>query len=297
MSEYLPGNLQERLKELREINGYSQDSLADTIGVYRTTYGRIESGSTKTINSDILIKLSELYNVSTDYILGISDVPEKTYYDIGELGLSVEAAKNLLTKNACPAVVDYLLRNDKFILATRELNTYFSGVATWAFKTSNSLYDFSYDLITEHINGGRLPRDKDVNALQKQLKAKKVPTDSFQLTRIQAQFATAIREIKHQVAEEVKEYTTQNLTSDVINTVREEINSHGDLLEYSYEDRKRFVIDAVKVAVKKDSDYSEEFSERIDQGIEVIMSEIIDIWKRSLPQKKEKTTETTNCAG
>ncbi len=52
-------------------------SLAtDKLGIDKSTYGRMESGATKTVSSDILIKLSELYNVTTDYILGISDVPE-----------------------------------------------------------------------------------------------------------------------------------------------------------------------------------------------------------------------------
>lgn len=282
MGEYLPGTLQERLKELRQAHGFdTMQALAEVLGVNKTTYSRIEKGVTSTINSDMLVQLSKLYNVSTDYILGISNVPEKTYYDIGELGLSVEAAKNLLTKKANPVVIDYLLRNDKFLYATKELNTYFSDVATMAFKASNSLYGFSYDLIIEYINGGKIPRDKDVASLQKELKAKRVPAESYQLTSIQAQFMTAVREIKRQVSSEVKDYTSKNFSSEVIETVRGEINKHGDLLDYSYEDRKRFVIDAVKVAVLNDSDYSAEFTERLDRGIEVIMSEIIDLWKRN----------------
>ena len=38
MGEYLPGNLQDRLRELREANGYnSQYKLAEKIGVDRRT--------------------------------------------------------------------------------------------------------------------------------------------------------------------------------------------------------------------------------------------------------------------
>ena len=106
MGEYLPGNLQERLRELREANGYkSREKLAEVIGVNKTTYSRIENGSTKTISSDILLKLAELYKVPTDYILGLSNTPENTMYDIKELGLSVEAAKNLYLKNGYKVVV------------------------------------------------------------------------------------------------------------------------------------------------------------------------------------------------
>ena len=64
MKEYLPGNLQERLRKLREANGYgTRQELADKLGIDKSTYGRMESGATKTVSSDILIKLSELYKV------------------------------------------------------------------------------------------------------------------------------------------------------------------------------------------------------------------------------------------
>ncbi len=126
MGEYLPGNLQERLRELREANGFkSREKLAEVIGVNKTTYSRIENGSTKTISSDILMKLADLYKVPTDYILGLSDTPENTRYDIKELGLSVEAAKNLYSKKVDPRVINELLINDKFAMATKMMATYF----------------------------------------------------------------------------------------------------------------------------------------------------------------------------
>ena len=128
MGEYLQGNLQERLRELREANGFkSREKLAEVIGVNKTTYSRIENGSTKTISSDILIKLADLYKVPTDYILGLSDTPENTGYDIKELGLSVEAAKNLYSGKVDSRVINELLMNDKFAVATKMMATYFSG--------------------------------------------------------------------------------------------------------------------------------------------------------------------------
>ena len=119
MGEYLPGNLQERLRELREANGFkSREKLAEVIGVNKTTYSRIENGSTKTISSDILLKLADLYKVPTDYILGLSDTPENTGYDIKELGLSVEAAKNLYSGNTYFLLPSYNhnVSSDSFII-------------------------------------------------------------------------------------------------------------------------------------------------------------------------------------
>lgn len=281
MSEYLPGNLKERLRELREAHGYkTRQELAEVLGVNKSTYGRFESGETKTVNSEILIKLARLYNVTTDYILGISDIPERTYYDIGELGLSVQSATNLLSNRASQPTIDYLLKNEKFLSATHYMETYFSNVFADTVMKSNSVYDFSFDLTTEYIKEKKIPRDKDISNLRKTLKASKIQPETYQLSRIQNQVMAAVKEIKRLVSDEATDYTNQQFNSEVLKTVKAEIDKHGDLSEYSYEEKKAFIIEAVQTAVKRKSDYSEDMSERIDKTIEIMLGSIIDIWKK-----------------
>ena len=282
MREYLPGNLQERLRELREANGYAtRQELADVLGIDKSTYGRMENGATKTVSSDILIKLADLYNVSTDYILGISDVPERTYYDIGELGLSVKSAGNLYEKKADPRVVNELLMNEKFLVATRQLATYFSDVASVAFQSCNALYDFSFDLTTEMIDRGRLPKDKDMTALRKQLKACKVPAESFQLTRIENQIMSAVREIKKKVAEDVKEHAGKDFTSEILGAVKEEFAGQGEMCGLSYEEKMECVSTAVKIGIRKNTKLTEEEIQQMDRAIEKMLPELVNLWKNN----------------
>ena len=59
------------LKSLREKYGYTQEYVADYVGVSTKRYGQYERGAHFT--TDVLIKLKELYNTSTDYILGLED--------------------------------------------------------------------------------------------------------------------------------------------------------------------------------------------------------------------------------
>ena len=65
-------NTPQRLRELREKSGMTPQQVANAIGVDRTTITKYETGGSKPTRS--LQKLAELYNVSTDYILG-NDVP------------------------------------------------------------------------------------------------------------------------------------------------------------------------------------------------------------------------------
>lgn len=62
-----------RIRELRKNLGLSQEALAKELGTAQQAVSRMENNAYD-IPSDILIKISGNYNVTTDYILGISDV-------------------------------------------------------------------------------------------------------------------------------------------------------------------------------------------------------------------------------
>lgn len=62
----------ERLKSLRKKCGYTQVSLAETLGVSKGTVAMWETGK-RTPNFETLIRLSDLFDVRTDYILGKSN--------------------------------------------------------------------------------------------------------------------------------------------------------------------------------------------------------------------------------
>lgn len=62
----------ERLKSLRKKSGYTQVSLAETLGVSKGTVAMWETGK-RTPDFETLIRLSDLFDVRTDYILGKSN--------------------------------------------------------------------------------------------------------------------------------------------------------------------------------------------------------------------------------
>lgn len=275
----MQGTLQQRMRELREARDYSQAKVAGILGIDKASYGRMENGTTRTVNSDVLTGLANLYDVSSDYLLGISDVPQKTYYDLKALGLSVEAAASLLTKNANQEVVDALLRNENFLEATRLMATYFSEIAVIAFATGNSLYDFSYDLATEFINRGRIPKNSETDALRARIKSKRAKAEPMELNNIRKYFMSAVDEIKKETGSEVREYAKGKFTSEILAAVRAEIERRGDPLALPFEQRKRNVIESVKAGLRKNPDVYDEYGERLDEAVEVIMPALFDLWK------------------
>ena len=67
-----------RIKDLREDGDKTQAEIAASIGLYTTTYQRYERGE-REIPLDIAIRLAEYYNVSLDYIAGLTVSPRALF--------------------------------------------------------------------------------------------------------------------------------------------------------------------------------------------------------------------------
>lgn len=61
-----------RIRDLREDRDLSQHEIAKVIKTTQQHYSKIETGKSD-INGEKLILLSKFYNVSVDYILGLTD--------------------------------------------------------------------------------------------------------------------------------------------------------------------------------------------------------------------------------
>ena len=63
-----------RVYDLREDHDYTQKAVAEYLGIHPNVYRRYEKG-TRTFPLEQIIRLADFYNVSTDYLLGRTDVP------------------------------------------------------------------------------------------------------------------------------------------------------------------------------------------------------------------------------
>ena len=64
-----------RIRDLREDHDLKQRQVAEYLRCSQQVYSNYELGQ-RDIPTDILIKLSGFYNVSVDYILGITENPK-----------------------------------------------------------------------------------------------------------------------------------------------------------------------------------------------------------------------------
>lgn len=65
----------QRMRNLREDNDKTQQQIADYLGTSQTMYARYERGANE-LPIYHLLALCKYYNVSSDYILGLSNIKQ-----------------------------------------------------------------------------------------------------------------------------------------------------------------------------------------------------------------------------
>lgn len=65
-----------RLKDIREDNDLTQADIAEFLQTTKQQVSKWENGI-QIIGVDKIIKLAKYYNISADYILGLTDIPKK----------------------------------------------------------------------------------------------------------------------------------------------------------------------------------------------------------------------------
>lgn len=64
-----------RLRDLRNDKNLTQKEIADVLGIDQRVYSNYETGE-REISMRLVVKLTDYYNTSTDYLLGRTNAPK-----------------------------------------------------------------------------------------------------------------------------------------------------------------------------------------------------------------------------
>lgn len=230
MAEYLPGTTGERITELREGAGLTIEELAAKIGINATTLGRMEKGQTQKIGNDVLTALAREFNVSTDFLLGLTSVPDRKNYDIGELGLSAQAARNLYTRKINTDVLNRLLEHPKFATLTAMIAQYLDDTFAAGVAVQNQVLSSMSDLL---LGMGQNEPEQGAAAREaaRAVSLSKVPLRQAELTKIQNTFMTILREMKQNAGSNLE--PSKSVTKEIIEKMMAELNKGQEALSPS----------------------------------------------------------------
>ncbi|AKT46467.1 hypothetical protein ADJ67_01280 [Eubacterium sulci ATCC 35585] len=81
--------LQERLKDLRVAHNLNLEELAKLTGISKSALGNYENDDYKEINHGNSVTLTQFYNVSTDYLLCLTENKCTLNYRVGAKNPSI----------------------------------------------------------------------------------------------------------------------------------------------------------------------------------------------------------------
>ena len=197
---YLPGKIRDRIQDLMKSNKVTQAELATRIGCSESMLSRFISGKTDKLGDENIIRIARVFNVSTDFLLGEVDIPDRLNYDISELGLSVQAARNL---------VNALLENPEFANTTNLISGYLDDELAKGFAAQNQLYATVAGMLR-----GQPDAVDDIKKLQ-------TPVYQADLTAIQRSFMAAVQAVKKEVGNDLS--ANRELTSQAVKKIYAEL--------------------------------------------------------------------------
>lgn len=194
---FLPGDLRTRIVDLMKYHKISQADLAVKIGVTESTLNRFLTGKVEKLGHEQVLRLARTFQVSTDFLLGLTEIPDRKNYEISELGLSVEAAKNLYLGKVQSDVVNRLLESPRFAEVTYLIGQYLDDTLAEGYALQNQMMTTLRSMLM-----GAVRTDATVQAAR-EVNRLKVPPYQADLTTIQNQFMAAVREVKQEVGNDL----------------------------------------------------------------------------------------------
>ena len=206
-----------RLSNLRKDHDLSQKQLADQLHVTHSQISRIESGETKNPNISIVIDAARFFHVSTDYLLGITQITSPKSYDISELGLSEEAVTRLITRRIDVDILNRLLEHEHFPKLCIMIRNYFDDTIAEGIMARNKVIDFAVDQLTDLMTAKPSKR-KEIIKNKQFLSSQKIGANEADIEKIKIQFMAILRDIKSGIQK--KEPTKAVATAEAVQMIR-----------------------------------------------------------------------------
>lgn len=226
--EYLPGCIRDRIVDLKRTHNVTNKTIAEKTGLSESLLSRIESGKQQTVSDDVVLKLARFFGVSTDFLLGRTNVPDKKNYTIEELGLSAQAARSLYTGSVDVNVVNRLLAEPEFATLTLMIADYFDDSYATAIATQNQIHQSTAELFSRIAREDKQRRQR-ATSLAKQARAQCTPLYKTELAQMCTQFEKAMKAIKKDLPDKAGE--AKAMTKQAFDHMLEVLTKNGNALD------------------------------------------------------------------
>lgn len=259
---YLPGTPGEIIGDLRTKMGLTKLKLSQTTGIPQSQLSRIESGKITHISSDILIKLAKAFNVSTDYILGLTTVRSPKNYDISELGLSEKAVKAIISRKIDVDILNQLLKHKNFPYLIYMIKAYFDNSIADGIAARNDIINMATSTLADFMKDN--PKHKsEVQQDIRLLKSQKLGEHEAELDKIKNTFVAILKDIQKNIDRE----TPPPITEEIFKKMKNEL-SDKPMSEITTDDISNVVMNMLQQSIPMNNDNSDAMKNMIKSILE-----------------------------
>ena len=222
---FLPGTIGQRLSDLCTAAGITTKELSEKTDLEYSTLSRIKNDKNQKVAHEVVLKLARFFNVSTDFLLGLTDIPDKKNYTAEELGLSADAVKNLYTGAVDNRVADLLLSSPEFATLTAMLADYFDENKASVIAVQNQIHQSTADLMLR-ISRTQQALRKPAGVEAKKALAQRQPLYKTELAQLETQFSKTIKGIKKDLPSHLEE--KKKLTKEMFDQMIRDLTKDGE---------------------------------------------------------------------
>lgn len=204
-------SVNERLKDLRyavDTEKLTQDDVAELTGIPKATVADYEKEG-RNVPSDALIKYCKAFNVSADYILGLTNARTMPNFEIHELGLTDKAMYKLKDNRINSSLLSEIIEHDVFNKMLLDAEIYVSGYVDESVQRYNSIFKIERAKLRNAVTD-----DVDMEKELTLLDYIQVDQDVFFSGRISKAMLTILKDIKYKHKDDASTSDYQNGLSD-----------------------------------------------------------------------------------
>lgn len=211
-----------RLKDMRYPYGQKkiqQQELATMLNIPPATLNEYEQEGNY-VPSNVIIKYCQHFNVSADYLLGLTDIRNKPNVEIHELHLSDRAMDKLKHQEINPWLLTEIIEHDQFNSLMLDASVYVNGFMDEGIHNYNKLLDYGRkQLLSEATTS--LEKEIDLETLS----MVQINQDSFFAHQLQERFRIILHDIKDKHKDDLNTSEHNTEETDLYNEIIEAIQN------------------------------------------------------------------------
>lgn len=276
MHEYLPGDCRARIHDLLLEKGMTQAQLAAQIDLSEGAFSRYMSGETEKFSSNNIIKAAQVFGVSTDFLLGLTNIPYRTNYDMGELGLSAKAAEKLYTGEVDPVTVSQLFEHPEFAILVKQIAQFKDETIAASIAGVNTMID-NFGKLLQNIGKNNPRWAQAAKCAEKDIAAHKMPEGQTDTTAMEATFLRLVKDLRD--GADMYIARTQKLTTNTMKNLMKTLQKRGakNLMKVTPEQMVESILDTADSRV---------FTEQHKEALRVAM---MPLFTRACEKKSVKS--------